>query len=106
MRLPTTRARVLVLGNTFIDGAHMVLAGTARGQLCREPYHCTLDVHTMNKVRKYWLYVQDGRLTCILPLRHNNKISLSIKIKFWRCNGWTKYGGRELKNILRWVRRS
>ncbi len=27
----------------------------------------------MNKVRKYRLYVQDGQLACILPLRHNNK---------------------------------
>ncbi len=31
--LPPTQAGVLVLGNTFIDGAHMVLAGPARGQL-------------------------------------------------------------------------
>jgi hypothetical protein len=33
MRLHQTQSGVLVLGNTFIDGAHMVLAGTARGQL-------------------------------------------------------------------------
>ncbi len=33
MRLPPTQAGVLVLGNTFIDGAHMVLAGPTRGQL-------------------------------------------------------------------------
>jgi hypothetical protein len=24
---------------------------------CREPYYCTLDVHTMNEVREYRLYV-------------------------------------------------
>jgi hypothetical protein len=34
MRLPPTQARGQVLGNTFIDGAHMLLAGPARGQLC------------------------------------------------------------------------
>jgi hypothetical protein len=33
MQLPQTQARGQVLGNTFIDGAHMVLAGPARGQL-------------------------------------------------------------------------
>jgi hypothetical protein len=33
MRLPPTQAEGQVLGNTFIDGAHMVLAGPARGQL-------------------------------------------------------------------------
>jgi hypothetical protein len=33
MQLPPTQAGVLVLGNTFIDGAHMVLVGPARGQL-------------------------------------------------------------------------
>ncbi len=33
MWLPPTQAGGQVLGNTFIDGAHMVLAGTARGQL-------------------------------------------------------------------------
>jgi hypothetical protein len=33
MQLPPTQARVLVLGNTFIDEVHMVLAGPARGQL-------------------------------------------------------------------------
>jgi hypothetical protein len=33
MRLPPTQAGGQVLGNTFIDGAHMVLAGLARGQL-------------------------------------------------------------------------
>jgi hypothetical protein len=33
MWLPSTLARVLVLGNTSIDGAHVVLAGLARGQL-------------------------------------------------------------------------
>jgi hypothetical protein len=33
MRLPPTQAGGQVLGNTFIDGAHMVLAGPARGQL-------------------------------------------------------------------------
>jgi hypothetical protein len=32
-RLPPTQAGGQVLGNTFIDGAHMVLAGPARGQL-------------------------------------------------------------------------
>jgi hypothetical protein len=30
MQLPPTQAGVLVLGNTFIDGAHMVLAGLTR----------------------------------------------------------------------------
>ncbi len=33
MQLLSTQDRVLVLGNTFIDGAHMVLVGLARGQL-------------------------------------------------------------------------
>ncbi len=33
MRLSPTQAEGQVLGNTFIDGAHMVLAGPARGQL-------------------------------------------------------------------------
>jgi hypothetical protein len=33
MRLPPTQDGVQVLGNTFIDGAHMVLAGPTRGQL-------------------------------------------------------------------------
>jgi hypothetical protein len=33
MWLPPTQAGGQVLGNTFIDGAHMVLAGPARGQL-------------------------------------------------------------------------
>jgi hypothetical protein len=33
MQLPPTQEGVLVLGITFIDGAHMVLAGPARGQL-------------------------------------------------------------------------
>jgi hypothetical protein len=33
MRLPPTQAGGQVLGNTFIDGAHMVPAGPARGQL-------------------------------------------------------------------------
>ncbi len=33
MRLPLTQAGGQVLGNTFIDGTHMVLAGPARGQL-------------------------------------------------------------------------
>jgi hypothetical protein len=33
MQLPPTQAGGQVLGNTFIDGAHMVLAGPARGQL-------------------------------------------------------------------------
>jgi hypothetical protein len=33
MRLPLTQARALVLGNTFIDGAHMVVVGPTRGQL-------------------------------------------------------------------------
>ncbi len=33
MWLPPTQAGGQVLGNTFIDGAHMVLAGHARGQL-------------------------------------------------------------------------
>jgi hypothetical protein len=33
MRLPPTQARGQVLCNIFIDGAHMVLAGPARGQL-------------------------------------------------------------------------
>ena len=33
MRLPPTQAKGRVLGNTFSDGAHMVLAGPARGQL-------------------------------------------------------------------------
>jgi hypothetical protein len=33
MRLPPTQAGGQVLGNTFIDGAHMVLAGPTRGQL-------------------------------------------------------------------------
>jgi hypothetical protein len=33
MQLPPTQAEGQVLGNTFIDGAHMVLAGPARGQL-------------------------------------------------------------------------
>jgi hypothetical protein len=33
MRLPPTQAGGQVLGNTFIDGAHMVLAGPARRQL-------------------------------------------------------------------------
>jgi hypothetical protein len=34
MQLPPTQAGGQVLGNTFIDGAHMVLAGPARGHLC------------------------------------------------------------------------
>jgi hypothetical protein len=34
MRLPLTQAGGQVLGNTFIDGAHMVHAGPSRGQLC------------------------------------------------------------------------
>ncbi len=34
MQLPPTQAGGQVLGNTFIDGTHMVLAGPARGQLC------------------------------------------------------------------------
>ena len=34
MRLPPSQAGRQVLGNTFIDGAYMVLAGPARGQLC------------------------------------------------------------------------
>ncbi len=33
MRFPPTQSGGQVLGNTFIDGAHMVLAGPARGQL-------------------------------------------------------------------------
>jgi hypothetical protein len=33
MRLPPTQTGGQVLGNTFIDGAHMVLASPARGQL-------------------------------------------------------------------------
>jgi hypothetical protein len=33
MQLPPTQAGGQALGNTFIDGAHMVLAGPARGQL-------------------------------------------------------------------------
>jgi hypothetical protein len=33
MRLPPTQAGGQVLGNAFIDGDHMVLAGPARGQL-------------------------------------------------------------------------
>ncbi len=33
MQLPPTQAGGQVLGNTFIDGAHTVLAGPARGQL-------------------------------------------------------------------------
>jgi hypothetical protein len=33
MQLPPTQAGGRVLGNKFIDGAHMVLAGPARGQL-------------------------------------------------------------------------
>jgi hypothetical protein len=33
MWLPPTQAGGQVLGNTFIDGAHMVLAGPTRGQL-------------------------------------------------------------------------
>ena len=33
MQLPPTQAGGQVLGNTFIDGAHMLLAGPARGQL-------------------------------------------------------------------------
>jgi hypothetical protein len=33
MRLPPTQAGEQVLGNTFIDGAHMELAGPTRGQL-------------------------------------------------------------------------
>jgi hypothetical protein len=33
MRLPPTQVGVLVLGNTFIDEAHIVLAGPTRGQL-------------------------------------------------------------------------
>jgi hypothetical protein len=33
MRLPQTQTGRQVLGNTFIDGAHMVLGGPARGQL-------------------------------------------------------------------------
>ncbi len=33
MQLPPTYAGGQVLDNTFIDGAHMVLAGPARGQL-------------------------------------------------------------------------
>jgi hypothetical protein len=33
MRLSPTQAGGQVLGNTFIDGAHMVLAGPAKGQL-------------------------------------------------------------------------
>jgi hypothetical protein len=33
MRLPPTQAGGQVLGNTFVDGAHMVLAGPASGQL-------------------------------------------------------------------------
>jgi hypothetical protein len=34
MRLSPTQAGGQVLGNTFIDGAHVVLAGPTRGQLC------------------------------------------------------------------------
>ncbi len=34
MWLPPSQAGGQVLGNTFIDGAHMVLVGHARGQLC------------------------------------------------------------------------
>jgi hypothetical protein len=37
MWLPPTQAGGQALGNTFIDGAHMVLAGPPRGQL-RLPY--------------------------------------------------------------------
>jgi hypothetical protein len=33
MRLPPTQAGGQVVGNTFIDGPHMVLAGPTRGQL-------------------------------------------------------------------------
>ncbi len=33
MWLPPTQAKGQVLGNTFIDGAHVVLVGRARGQL-------------------------------------------------------------------------
>ncbi len=33
IRLPPTQARVLVFGNTFIDGAHIVLEDPVRGQL-------------------------------------------------------------------------
>jgi hypothetical protein len=33
MQLPPTQDGVLVFGNTFIDGAHVVLMGPARGQL-------------------------------------------------------------------------
>jgi hypothetical protein len=33
MWLPPTQDRVLILGNTLTDGAHMVLAGPAREQL-------------------------------------------------------------------------
>ncbi len=69
-----------------------------------EPHHCTLDVCTMNEVRKYRLCVWDGQLTCILPLRHNNEYFLkNKKYNFRDAMDGLKYGGRQLKNIWRWV---
>jgi hypothetical protein len=46
---------------------------TSKYRGCCESNHCTQDVCTMNEVCKYRLYVQDGQLACILPLRHSNK---------------------------------
>jgi hypothetical protein len=34
MQLPPTQAGAVVLGNTFIDEAHVELAGPTRGELC------------------------------------------------------------------------
>ncbi len=38
----------------------LVVHHTSKKRGCHEPYHCTLDVCTMNKVPEYWLYVQKG----------------------------------------------
>jgi hypothetical protein len=45
MQLPSTQARGQELGNTFIDGAHMVLAGLTRGQLHLLYQHFELNEH-------------------------------------------------------------
>ncbi len=47
MQLPPTQAGGWVLGNTFIDGAHMVLAGPATGDNC---VFCTRTLKLMRSL--------------------------------------------------------
>jgi hypothetical protein len=73
--------------------------------VCRESYHCTLDMCTKNKVRKYNCECEMVD-SMYATLETHQQIFFMYKYDFRDLTDNLKYGEHQLKNIWRWVCRA